>query len=167
MIRATGAHGLGGVDRVFNPAARQMRGKTTTTVRSGLAFLLVLLVGRPVRWFFRFFLLGFRRGISRAFLPGQLSPRLRGRASSSLGSIFSNENQEAPFVNGHRVLQVASNAFQLLNLSLKGLLFGLPGLGLGLQRFVRFSQPPVFLRQPFLGGRAHGHNLWQAWRLRG
>ncbi len=163
-----------------------MRGKTTTAVRSGLAFLLVLLAGRPVRRFFRFFLLGFRRGISRAFLPGQLCPRLRGglgnpRLQFPGVDLFRTRTKEAPFVNGHRVLQVASNAFQLLNLSLEGLLFGLPGLGLGLQDLCLrlkgiplasqgldlLAQAPVLRRQPFLGGRTHGHNLWRARGLRG
>ncbi len=85
------------------------------------------------------FLLGFLAGISWRSSRASCSCVLRGglgnlRASSSLGSIFpERELKEAPFVNGHRVLQVASNAFQLLDLSLEGLLFGLPGLGLGLQ----------------------------------
>ena len=121
---------------------------------------------------FRLFFLGFRRGIPRAFLLSQLFPCFRGGFGNPglqfLGiDLLRTRTKEAPLVNGHRVLQVAANVFQLLDLSLKGLLFGLPRLRLGLPRLDLLAQAPVLLRQPFLWGRAHRHNLWRAWPLRG
>jgi hypothetical protein len=160
MIRATRTDGLRGIDGVFDPSTRQMRWKTATAVRASFAFLL-LIRGLVRRGFcFRLFFLGFRRGIPRAFLLGQLFPRLRGRFGNPglqfLGiDLFGTRTKEAPLVNGHRVLQVAANDFQLLDLSLKGLLFGLPGLRLGLPRLEFLAQSPILLRQPFLSGRAH------------
>src|SRR5208283_2090747 len=125
MIRATGAEGLRGIDRVLNASTRQMCWKSATAVWASFAFL--LLVRRLVRrgLFFRLFFLGFRRGIPRAFLLGQLFLRLRGGFGNPglqfLGiDLFGTSTKEPPLVNGHRVLQVASNAFQLLDLSLKG-----------------------------------------------
>ena len=89
MIRATRAAGLRGIDQVLNPSARQMRWKSSPAVRASFAFLLVGRVGRSIGWQvgfvgqrvrlrFRLFFLGFRRGIPRAFLLGQLFPRLGG-----------------------------------------------------------------------------------------
>src|SRR5208283_308862 len=121
-----------------DPPTRQMRGKTAAAVRASFAFLLVLPVGRfirrRVRWvggrvrlFFRLFFLGFGRGIPRAFLLGQLFPRLR-RGFGNPGLQFLGINllrtrtKEAPLVNGYRVLQAAANGLKLLDLSLKGLL---------------------------------------------
>ena len=153
MIGATRTEGLRGINGVFDPSTRQMRWKTATAVRASFAFLL-LVSGLVCRgFFFRLFFLGFRRGIPRAFLLGQLFPRLRGGFGNPglqlLGiDLFRTRTKEAPFVNGHRVLQVASNRFQLLDLSLKGLLFGLPGLRLGLQRLELLAQSLVLLRQP-------------------
>src|ERR1035441_8838858 len=122
MIRATRAAGLRKIDGVLDPSARQMRWKSSTTVRPGFAFLLRVsgLVRRG--FLFRLFFLGFGRRISRAFLLGQLFARLRGGFGNPglqfLGiDLFRTRTKEAPPVNGHRVLQVASNAFQLLDLS--------------------------------------------------
>src|SRR5271165_2687718 len=179
MIRTTRAESLRGIDGVFDPSARQMRWKSAPAVRASLAFLLLVrgLVRRG--FFFRLFFLGFGRGIPRAFLLGQLFPRLRGgfgnpRLQFPGIDLFGTRTKEAPLVNGDRVLQVASNAFQLLDLSLQRLrlglpplFFGLPGLRLGLQRLDLLAQSPVLLGQPFLSGRTHEHNLWRAWPLRG
>ena len=141
-------------------------------MRACFAFLLLVrgLVRRG--FFFRLFFLGFRRGIPGAFLFGQLFPRFRGGFGNPgfqfLGiDLFGTRTKEAPLVHGHRVLQVTAQGFKLLDLSLKGLLFGLPGLRLGLQRLELLAQSPILLRQPFLAGRTHGHNLWRASRLRG
>src|SRR5271165_7418960 len=160
MIRTTRAESLRGIDGVFDPSARQMRWKSAPAVRASLAFLLLVrgLVRRG--FFFRLFFLGFGRGIPRAFLLGQLFPRLRSGFGNPglqfLGiDLFRTRTKEAPLLNGHRMLQVTSNGFKLLNLSLKGLLFGLPGLRLGLQRLDLLAQAPVLLRQPFLWGRTH------------
>jgi hypothetical protein len=160
MIGATRTEGLRGIDGVLDSSPRQMRWKTAPAVRASFAFLLRV-SGLVCRGFsFRLFFLGLRRGIPRAFLLGQLFSRLRGGFGNPglqfLGiDLFGTRTKEAPPVNGHRVLQVTSNGFQLLDLSLKGLLFGLPGLGLGLQRLDLLAQSPVLLRQPFLWGRTH------------
>src|SRR5579863_5819296 len=86
MIRATRTDGLGWVDGVLDAPTRQMRRKTSTAVWASFAFLLFLLVGRWDGWIgrtvgllFGLFFLGFRRGISRAFLLGQLFPSFRRR----------------------------------------------------------------------------------------
>ena len=171
MIRATGADGLRGIDGVLDPSTRQMGWKTAAAVRASFAFLLFLLVGRSICWrvgwvgravllLFRLFFLGFRRGIAGAFLLGQLFSCFRRRLGNPrlqfLGiDLFRTRTKKAPLVNGHGVLQVASNAFQLLDLSLKGLFFGLQRLRLGLQRLDLLAQSPVLLRQPFLSGRTH------------
>src|SRR6478736_9965565 len=99
-----------------------MRWKTSTAVRASFAFLLILLVGRSisgwggrrVRLLFGLFFLGFRRGISRAFLLGQLFPGFRRRLSNPplqlLGiNLLGSRTKEASLVNGHRVLKVAPN----------------------------------------------------------
>jgi hypothetical protein len=139
MIRATRTEGLRGIDGVRDPTTRQMRWKAAATVRPGFAFL--PLVGGLVRrgFLFRLFFLGFWRGIPRAFLLGQLFPRLRGCLGNPrlqfLGiDLLRTRTKEAPLVNGHRVLQVASNDFKLLDLSLQRLRLGLQRLFFGLQR---------------------------------
>jgi hypothetical protein len=162
MIRATRTDGLRGIEGVLDPSTRQMRWKTSTAMGASFAFLLFLLVGRLICWWvrllFRLFFLGFRRGISGAFLLGQLFPGFRRRLGNPclqfLGiNLLGSRTKEAPLVNGHRVFQVAPNDFKLLELGSQGLVF--------------LAQPPVFRRQPFRSGRAHRHNLWRAWPLSG
>jgi len=138
---------------VLNSSTRQVGWKPVATVRPGFAFLLRVrgLVRRGLC--FRLFFLSFRRGISGAFLLGQLFPRFRRRLSNPrlqfLGiNPFGSRTKEASFVNGHGVLQIAPNTFELLDLSLQRLL-------VGLQRLDLLAQAPVLLRQPFLWGRAH------------
>ena len=130
MIRATRTDGLRGIDGVLDSSARQMRWKTATAVRASFAFLLLIrgLVRRG--FFFGLFFLGFRRGIPRAFLLGQFFPRLRRRLGNPrlqfLGiDLLRTRTKEAPLINGYRVLQVASNIFKVLNLSLQRLRLGL------------------------------------------
>jgi hypothetical protein len=175
MVRATRTADFGGIDRVLDPSPWQMRWKTSAAVRASFAFALFLRVGRGSCWWggwvgrtlglvFGLFFLGFGWGIPGALLTGQLFPRLGGGLGNPrlqfLGiDLLGTRTKEAPFVNGHRVLQVASNIFQLLNLrfqglllsfqslplSLKSLFFGLPGLPLGLPRLELLAQAPVLL----------------------
>src|SRR5271167_4963783 len=110
MIGTTRAEGLCGLDGVLNSSTRQVGWKPVATVRPGFAFLLLVrrLVGRGFS--FRLFFLSFRRGISGAFLLGQLLPRLCGCFCNPglqfLGiDLFGTRTKEAALVNGYRVLQ--------------------------------------------------------------
>ncbi len=194
---------------MLDSSTRQMRGKTSATVRASFALLGFLPIRGWVGWvgrgvcrslLFGLFFLGFGRRISGAFLLGQLfpgfgcrlgNPRLQFFGINLLGS----RTKEASLVNGDRVLQVATNDFKLLELDsqrlvlrlplavlkaqrlvlrlpltvlkVQRLVFRLPLAVLKAQRLVLLAQPPDFLRQPFLWGLAHRHNLWRAWLLSG
>jgi hypothetical protein len=139
-----------------------MRWKSAAAVRASFALVLLPRVGRRIRrwrgWASRrlglllgLLFLGFGWGISRAFVSGQLFPRLRGRLGNPRlqflgGDLLGTRTKEAPLVNGYRVLQVAPNMFQLRNLSFQGFLLRPKRFHLGQKRFlVRRPRLPLGL----------------------